>query len=345
MNKIVVASMRKGAGKTSLIVGMAEALGKKTGYMKPFGDRVVYKKKRIWDYDTALMTNLYGLEDNPEDMCFGFDHSKLSYTYSGEGTRKKLLESVEVVGKGKDNLFIEGGRDLMYGTYVHLGSLSLAKHTGAKLIVILSGDSDSVIDDAAFLKKYLDLTPLDFGGVVINKVSKVDEFKKDYLPQIEELGIDVLGVVPHEKELTRLSLRHLSDALFAKVVTGEENLNRVIKKILIGAMAIDAPLQKILAENKEKLLITAGDRSDMILAALESDTEAILLTNGILPPANIISKAEEKGIPLLLVPFDTYTTAKKVDELEPLMTKDEKSRVKLLGKLAKEHLDLKKIAK
>ncbi len=343
MDKIVVASMRRGAGKTSLIVGMAEALKKKLGYMKPFGDRLMYKKKRLWDYDTALMTNLYGLEENPEDMCFGFDHSKLSYMYSDQGIKEKLLESVEVVGKGKDILFIEGGKDLMHGTYIHLGSLSVAKHTGARLFVVVSGDHDSIVDDVAFLKKYLDRKDFDFGGVIINKVNKTDEFEETHLPEIEKLGVDVVGVVPHKEELTHLSVSYLADMLLAKVVTGEESLGRVVRNILIGAMSVDRPLQKILSEREEKLMITPGDRHDMILAALESDTEALLLTNNILPPPQIISKAEEKGVPILLVPYDTYKTAKMVDGLEAMLTKDDKDKVKLLGRLAKNNLDLKRV--
>ncbi len=345
MEKFVISSMRKGYGKTSTIVGMTEALGKKVGYMKPLGDRMVYRKKRAWDYDTALMTQLYNLGDNPEEMCFGFDHSKLNYMYDDNGIKKKLLESVASVGKGKEVLFIESSKNLMYGTYVHLGAFSLSKHTGAKLLVVITGDNDSVIDDAAFLKKYIDMREVNFGGVIVNKVNKADEFESCYLPKIEEMGINVVGFMPHMEELTQLSVSYLAESLFAKVITGEDRLNRVVRNILIGAMSVDVPLQKILSERRNKLMITSGDRTDMILAALDSDTEAIVLTNNILPPANIISKAEDKGIPMLLVPFDTFKTAKQIDDLEPLLTKDDKGKIKLLAKTVKANFDLKKLGK
>lgn len=343
MDKTVIASMRRGAGKTSLIVGMADKLGQKIGYMKPFGDRPVYRKKRLWDYDTSLMTSLYGLGDNPEDMCLGFDHSKLRYMYSGDGTKDRLLEAIDNLSEGKDRIFIEGGQDLMYGTYVHLGSLSLAKHSGAKLIIVVSGDNDTIIDDCAFIKKYIDQKEINFGGVIINKVNKPKEFKGEQKKMIEEMGLDVLGVVPNMLELTHLSVAYLSEALFAKVITAEENLNRSVENILIGAMSVDLPLQKILSERKKKLMITSGDRSDMIVAALESDTEAIVLTNNILPPANIISKAEDKGVPMLLVPFDTYRTSKQIDDLEPLLDCGDKKRRMLLAKIVGDNVDLKKI--
>lgn len=74
MNKLIIASLRNSTGKTNFIVGLAEALQKKTGYMKPFGDRLLYSKKRLWDYDAALMTNLYAMKESPDDMSIGFDH-------------------------------------------------------------------------------------------------------------------------------------------------------------------------------------------------------------------------------------------------------------------------------
>jgi BioD-like phosphotransacetylase family protein len=37
MDKLVIASVDKGAGKTSLLIGLGRALGKPFGYLKPFG--------------------------------------------------------------------------------------------------------------------------------------------------------------------------------------------------------------------------------------------------------------------------------------------------------------------
>src|SRR5512134_1525203 len=150
MNKWVIASMRKSAGKTSVIVGIAAALNKKMAYIKPFGERMLYRKKRLWDYDSALITNLFGLKEDPVDMSIGFDHSKLRYMYDQEGTQKKLLETVASIGKDKEILFIEGGRDLSYGMSVYLDTLSLAKYTGSRLVMVISGEEDTILDDILF---------------------------------------------------------------------------------------------------------------------------------------------------------------------------------------------------
>jgi BioD-like phosphotransacetylase family protein len=343
MEKVVIASMRKGAGKTSTIVGIAGALNRKMAYVKPFGDRTLYRKKRLWDYDSALISSLFGLKEDPVDMSIGFDHSKLRYMYDEEGTKQRLLEIIGSIDSDKEILFIEGGRDLTYGISVHLDTLSLVKYTGSKLFLVVSGEEDAIIDDLLFLKRHVDLAGVKLAGVIINKVQHLDEFQSTHLPAIEKEGIRVVGVIPFQNELTYFSVYSLSERLFAKVITGEGGLKRVVKNIIIGAWSANVFLQNPLFKKENKLVITGGDRTDMILASLESDTSGIILTNNILPPSNIISKASERNIPLLMVFADTYQTARQIENLEPLLTKDDAEKVDLLKQLAQKHLNLNEI--
>jgi hypothetical protein len=343
MHKLVIASMRKSAGKTSVILGMAKVLEKKIGYMKPFGDRLLYRKKRLWDYDSALITNVLDLKENPEDMSIGFEHSKLSYMYDDERRKEKLLESVSNLGKDKDVLFVEGGKNLTYGVSVHLDAMSVAKYINGKLLLIIGDSGDSVVDDIVFVKKYIDTRDIDFPGVIINKVHDPDDFKDTYLNTITETGINVLGIIPYKAELAYFSVDYLAYRLFAKVIAGEDGLNNVVKSIFVGAMSADAALRNPLFKKENKLIITSGDRSDMILAALERDTSCIILTNDIVPPSNIISKASDRNIPLLLVPSHTYQITKQIDSMEPLLTKDNVEKINLWKQLIKKYVNLKEI--
>lgn len=332
--------MRKSAGKTSIIVGIAGALKKKMAYLKPFGERLLYRKKRLWDYDSALITHIFGLQEDPVDMSIGFDHSKLRYMYDEEGTRQKLLETIVHISRDKEILFIEGGKDLTYGISIYLDTLSLARYTGGKLFIVVSGEEDTILDEILFLKKHVDLTGVPLGGIIVNKVQNLDEFQNTHLPVINKMGVRVIGVIPYQSELTCFSVYYLADRLFAKVITGEGGLKRVVKNIIIGAWSANVFLQNPVFKKENKLVITGGDRTDMILASLESDTSGIILTNNILPPSNIISKATERNIPLLMVFSDTYQTAKQIENLEPLLTKDDTDKVELLKELCRKHVDL-----
>lgn len=339
MKKIVIASFGRSAGKTSVIVGLGLAMNKKVAYMKPFGERLLYRKKRLWDYDSALVTQIFGLKEDPVDMSIGFDHSKLRFMYDEEGTQKKLLGAIENISSGKDILFLEGGKDLTYGISVHLDPFSVAKFTGSQLYLVISGEEDVILDDIYFFKKHIDFRQVRFGGLIINKVQNLEEFQEIQLAAIKKLNLPIIGLLPYESELTYFSMAYLAERLFAKVITGEGELNRPVKNILIGAWSASTFMQNPVFQKESKLIITGGDRTDMILAALESDTAGIILTNNILPPSHIVAKAEERRIPMLMVFSDTYQTAKQIESLEPLLTKDDAGKIEILHQLAKKHIN------
>ncbi len=343
MHRLIIASMRASAGKTSMIVGLGQRLGKRAGYLKPFGDRLLYRKKRLWDYDAALVASVLGLDENPEDMSLGFDHSKLRFMYDADSTKEKLNEVLSRVEQDADVVFIEGGKHIGYGISVHLDALTLARYTGGALVIVLSGDEDAILDDVTFIQAHLDVGDLRFGGVIINKVHDREDFRNTHLPLIAELGIPVRGVVPYVEELTHLSLGLLADALFAKVIAGEGGLDRDVKSIVVGASSTDAARRHPLFNKREKLVVTSGDRSDMILAALESGSAGIVVTNNIFPPPNILSMATDRNTPLLLASADTYEVAKQLDDIEALLGRDEKNKIERLAKLVEEYVDLEAI--
>ncbi|MBD3368702.1 MAG: AAA family ATPase [Candidatus Eisenbacteria bacterium] len=340
MPRLVVASTREGAGKTSVIVGAARALDKPVGYMKPFGDRILYKKKRLWDYDSALVFGVLGIDESPEQMSIGFDHSKLRFMYDAESTGEKLTELIEQVESGNEVVFVEAGKDLSFGGSVHLDALSVARHAGAELVLVASGGEDEVLDDLRFFKQHVDIGDVPMKGVIVNQVKDLEDFQATCRPFLDELDVPLLGVLPYRAELTYPSVGFLSGVLFAKVLAGEEGMNRTVKHILVGAMDADAARREPIFSEDQLLVITSGDRSDMILAALEADTVGIVLSNNVMPPANIISQVAERGVPLLLAAEHTYRVAKRVDDVERLLTKDESEKIAILTDMAREHLDL-----
>ncbi len=125
------------------------------------------------------------------------------------------------------------------------------------------------------------------------------------------------------------------------MIAGENGLGNIVHRTFVGAMSADQVITKPLWNLENKLIITPGDRSDMIFAALESNTSGILLTNNIYPEDPIIkSKADRKNIPILLVPQDTFTVARLIDDMEVLFTKEEKEKIDLLERLINENVDI-----
>ncbi len=343
MKKIVVASTNKSAGKTCIITGLIKASGKKCGYLKPFGDRLVYGGKKIWDLDAGFMAASFNLSEKAEDMTLGFDHSKIKYAYDEKTIGKKLSDMCAKAGKGKDALIIEGGSEMWHGASVLLDAVSVTKHVGGSLALVVDGEEYDVLDDIFFMKKYLDASGVKFAGVIINKAADVESFKKTYLAQLKKEKINVLGIIPRAKELSYYKAKHLLDHIIVKNLTGNAGLEKTIKSVFVGDMAENAALSNTAFKSEGKMVITSGDRSDMILAAIETASSCILLTNGRMPHANLITKAVHAQIPMFLVPTDTYRTVTQIEHLEPLLTKDDKEKTDLLKELVKKNARIKEI--
>ncbi len=117
----------------------------------------------------------------------------------------------------------------------------------------------------------------------------------------------------------RLILDAFSLKRFIEISGGKIANSAEIKdggKVFVGAWS----LQKI--ENyssliKGNILIT-GDRELLHLKAIDTGVSSIIVTGGYLPSEGVRKKAEEKGIPIIISPHDTYTTLRLLDLSQPV---------------------------
>ena len=182
---------------------------------------------------------------------------------------------------------------------------------------------------------------IDLLGVIINQVKDVSEFETIHLDTFQKLGVPVLGIIPREDSLGHFTMDYLNQTLFSKVIAGEEGLMNVVHHIFVGAMSAVQVVNKPLWNLENKLIITPGDRTDMIIAALESSTAGIVLTNNILPDdPKIKSMADSRRIPILLMAQDTFATTKLIDDMEILFTRDEVHKIQTLENIVKENVSL-----
>jgi len=68
-----------------------------------------------------------------------------------------------------------------------------------------------------------------------------------------------------------------------------------------------------------------------------------MLTNNILPPPNVISKANDRNIPLLLVSMDTFNASAKFGHLETLLTRDNEDTLRMLSQMAEKYINMDRI--
>jgi len=270
----------------------------------------------------------------------GFDHSKLRFMYNADSTRKKLQDMVAALQPDHELFFIEGGRDMVFGSSVYLDPISVARATEASLLLVASGDHGTMADELAFLKHRLQAEDVNFVGLVVNGERDVTEFRDTQVPILKEMEIPLLGVLPYQPGLHEYPVAYLAENLFATVIAGEAGLQRTVRQTFVATMGLDMARKHPEFARKDSLVIVSGDRSDIVVAALEGGVAGVMLTDDVMPGPNIVSKATSVGVPLLQVRQSTATAARRIEELDPLITRDDEAKVATVTELVSEHLNL-----
>jgi BioD-like phosphotransacetylase family protein len=98
------------------------------------------------------------------------------------------------------------------------------------------------------------------------------------------------------------------------------------------------------------LLITPGDREDILLAAgaaalphRDDLMAGIILTGGLRPGENVIQALQALPLPVLLVQADSYQVASKVHNLTVKTRPTDARKIALIRNLVARHVNVKKI--
>jgi len=201
-------------------------------------------------------------------------------------------------------------------------------------LVLISTPEPASLDKIAMLYKLSASYKIDVRGVVLNKTD--DLSVANFL---ESKGVKVLGCIPHIPEMTYFTVKEVAEALSANVLVGEGHMDRTVEGVFIGAMTPETAL-KYMRRHRRKAIITGGDRSDVQLAALSTDTSCLILTGGLYPANQVVSRAYERGIPILVTRYDTLAASEMVEHLIARIEPEDTEKVRLVEKAVQDNVDL-----
>jgi BioD-like phosphotransacetylase family protein len=224
----------------------------------------------------------------------------------------KLQAAYARVAEGRDVTILEGGSNLREGYLIGLPTPQVADLLGAReLVVVKYNDDLQVLDDALTARKRLGDSLI---GVVLNAIPRqrmpfVQEMVK---PALEGRGVPVLAVLPQERLLLSVSVGDLSEFLSGEILCREDRIDELVEHLMVGAMSVDSALTYF-RRKPNKAVITGGDRPDIQLAALETSTKCLILTGNLRPSPIIMGRAEEVGVPMILVRQDTLSAVEVIE--------------------------------
>jgi len=316
---LYVTSAETFSGKSALCVCLAKRFqrdGLRIGYMKPVscGDRLGTGQA---DEDADLFRLEFGLTDSLEDMApIRLAENTVTSVLEGADLHPGDLLQVAFrrVASDRDVVLLEGGCNLREGLLVGLPPLEVSSMLGAQVLLTVKYDKDlHVLEDALSARELFGAALI---GIVLNQVPRqhmpvAQELLK---PALEKRDIPVMAVLPQERLLLSISVAELVELLEAEVLCGSDKQDELVEHLMVGAMGVESALTYF-RRRPNKAVITGGDRPDIQLAALETSTKCLILTGSLRPSLIILRRAEEVGVPMLLVRQDTMTTVETIERV------------------------------
>ena len=344
---IYIGSLLPFTGKSIISLAIASILQEKkkdVSYFKPYGSFPVLYGDSYADQDAVIAKETLNLECDIKDLSpIVLTQDLKIRALKGEipNQMRKIKKSFSSICNKRDYVIV-GANYLANGAFLGISGYDLIQKLNLSTILVENMDPDLLVDPALVtaqkLKGRLD-------GIILNKVKPeaMDFAKEVIVPFLKNKGIDVIGIIPESKMLAAVSIKEIIDSLNARVVSGEEYIeDNFAERIMIGAMDVESALRHF-RKVQNKVVVTGGHRSDIILAALETSTEGIIVTGGVVPNDLIIGRAEEKGVPVIITDEDTFTVVEKIEGIAGKARIRDKKRIEKGIELVKEYVEIKKI--
>jgi len=356
--RVYIGATRQNDGKTVVALGLLAALGKRAGsigYIKPVGQQFLNINGEKIDKDVVLMAGIYPLKDKLSDMSpvaipRGFTENYINHPDQKQ-LRNLIIKSFHTVARGKDIVLIEGTGHAGVGSVFDLSNAKVAKLCRSKVIMVCPGGVGRPIDEIFLNKALFDQRGVNLLGVIVNKVrqDKYDKVNALVRKSLNSRGIEVLGVIPFEPLLSTPTIGEILVTIGGKLLSGDERLDEQAGRYVIGAMPPSTAFDYF---QKRYLLITPGNREDIILAAIshsladdgtETMLSGIIITGGLLPHQNILNLLKKTGFPLIAVGDDTYTTTSKITNLNFKIKPEDREKAVKIQAMVEKYVDVDKV--
>jgi BioD-like phosphotransacetylase family protein len=326
--RVFLAATGQNRGKTTTSLGLLAAIrdrGLRLGFVKPVGQRYLVVDGTRADEDAVLMSEVFGLPDRLNDMSPVTLPPHFTTDYVMGRVTDDLPSQVRAaygrVAVDKDVVVIEGTGHAGVGAVIGLSNAAAAAMLGAPVIIVSEGGVGRPIDEIVLNAALFAAHGVRVLGAVVNKV---DVESHPQLPEVlsrglAQHGVELLGCIPYSQFLANPSLELIATHLAGELLTGEARPGLTIGWVAIGAMQAEHAVELL---HDRTLVITPGDREDLVRAAIETNRTAatprvigLVLTGGFRPKPEVLAAMREAGLFAYLVGTDTYRTAQAVDEI------------------------------
>ncbi len=325
MSKAVyIATIEPNSGKSIVVLGMMRMLlGKvaKVGYFRPIID-----DPREGEVDNHINTVISHFElDINFKNAYAYTRSEVLQKYN-QGKSGEIID--EIIKKYKnleekfDFILVEGTDFSDEGSIIEFDiNVIIAKNLGIPAVIVASGIDKKNEEIVSNLKLAFDTfngKDVEVLAMVANKVTPGCEEELEEI-FVKDFGNDVDRVIiPKVNSLINPTIKEIVNELDGNILFGKEFINNQAGSFGVGAMQ----LRNYLTHLKDNsLVITPGDRADIILGVLQANISdnypkisGLILTGGIIPEEPILKLIQGVSLsfPIISVPSGTFSITNKI---------------------------------
>ena len=332
-------------GKTALCAALGKRLlakGKKTGYFNPV--RLSNNGSLTNNRDAIFVKEILELNESAELLSpSAYSSKELWSQLSGEPDvfTRNIKNSHSEIAKGKDVVLVEGLSGLNKDNVSTLACYKIAEALDARVIILLKYHTDLSPSTVVRSSEELGEKLL---GVIINFApeDKLETLKQSITESFDKAGIKVFGILPETRSLLGISVKELGEAVDGSLATRDTNTDEIVENIMLGVMTLDSGIDYF-KRKKDKAAVIRGERADMQLAALQTPTKCLVLTNNIKPLASVVSEAESKHIPVLVTSKDADSIVADLENALAASSFNSPKKMKKFEELLDKYLDIKSL--
>ena len=314
MVALYITSMES-SGKTALCAGIGRkllGLGVKVGFFIPA--QLLETSGTNGNEDADFIKRTFDLTESGEQL-YPVRLSQIelwrSLTTEVADFTSKLKQVYRTISRNRDIVIMEGLGNLGVDKVSDLACYTIAEALEASVIIALRYTPNLDVSKIAHIGEKLG-QPL---GVVINLVpkSKIEEVRLELSPLFDEAGVKIFGILPEVRSLLGVSVGELAGILDGEILTSTESADEMVESVMVGAMTLDSGAMYF-NRKENKAVVVRGDRADMQLAALETSTRCLILTSNLKPLPAVVSQAQDKHVPIIMVKQDNSAAIAGIEE-------------------------------
>ena len=354
---IYITTIESNSGKSLVSLGILRMMlnkSSKVGYFRPIINK---SNNSNFDDHTNTAIKYFNLNIKYED-CYTYEQSEIVALLS-EGKSDEIIQKIinhyKKLEANFDYVLIEGTDFSGDGGFTEVDvNLMIAKNLGVPVLIVGAGNGKKKQDFIntmqltykSFIKKDVAVIGLIANKIEVDELDFISQELKKNIPS--EVHIDV---IPKINFLACPTVKEVVEVLQGKVLFGHQFLDNSIESFSTGAMQLRNYLTRI---KENSLVITPGDRADIILGALQANASTnypkisgIILTGNLLPEDSILKLIDgvQATVPIIAVEGGTFDVSNRIGAVNPKIYESNRKKILLALDTFDTYVDVNRLSK